>query len=181
MIWLGAGLVVSAAAVVAIVVLRSGLGGPAHILTTPARLGGYVRRPQLARQMDVAQLKQNIIANSSGQASHVVSAVYEKGSTVPGRSATQTILFIGGKLTGASAAASIKVFDQHFRGAEQTSPGRLGGWAACVPAQPGTNHAAVCAWFDHDTFGELVSPNMSASALATELRAIRPSIERVTG
>jgi hypothetical protein len=147
-------------------------------LTTPARLGAYQRRARLARQMDVAQLQRNIIANSSGQASHVVSAVYEKGSTVPGGPAPQAILFIGGKLTGASAAASIKAFDQHFRDAEQTSPGRLGGRAACVPAQPGTNHAAVCAWFDNDTFGELVSPNMTASVLASELRASRPSIER---
>jgi hypothetical protein len=174
------GLLAAVAAVAAVVVLRSRPGGPAHILTTPARLGGYVRRPQLARQMDVAQLKQNIIANSSGQASNVVSAVYEKGSTVPGGSAPQAILFIGGKLTGASATASIKAFDQHFRDAKQTSPGRLGGRAACVPAQPGTNQAAVCAWFDNDTFGELVSPNMSASALANELRTIRPSIERLS-
>ena len=177
---MGAGLLVAVAAVAAVAILRSGPGGPSHTLTTPARLGAYLRRPQLARQMDVAQLKKNIIANSSGQASHVVSAVYEKGSTVPGGPAPQAILFIGGKLTGASAAASIKSFDQHFREGKQTSPGRLGGRAACVPAQPRTNHAAVCAWFDNDTFGELVSPNMTASALADELRAIRPGIERLS-
>lgn len=174
------GLLAAVAAVGAVAVLKSRPGGPAHIVTTPARLGEYVRRPQLARQMGVAQLKQHIIANSSGQASHVVSAVYEKGSTVPGGPAPQAILFIGGKLTGASATASIKAFDQHFRDAKQMSAGRLGGRAACVPAQPGTNNAAVCAWFDNDTFGELVSPNMSASALANELRAIRPSIERLS-
>ena len=115
--------------------------------------------------MDVAQLEKNIIANSSGQASHLVSAVYEKGSTVPGGPAPQIILFIGGKLAGASAVASIKSFDQHFRDANQTSPGRLGGRAACVPAQPGTDNAAVCAWFDNDTFGELVSLHMTAPAL----------------
>jgi hypothetical protein len=176
----GAGLLVAAAAVAAVVVLRMGPGGPAHTLTTPARLGAYLRQPQLARQMDVAQLERSIITNSSGQASHVVSAVYEKGSTVPGGPAPQAILFIGGKLAGASADASIKAFDQHFRDAEQASPGRLGGRAACVPAQPGTNHAAVCAWFDNDTFGELVCPHMTASALASELRAMRPSIERLS-
>ena len=170
-----------AAAVAAVAILRSGPGGPAHSLTTPARLGAYLRRPQLARRMDVAQLERNIIANSSGQARHVVSAVYEKGSTVPGGPAPQVILFIGGKLTGVSAVASIKTFGQHFRDTEQTSPGRLGGRAACVPAQSGTGDAAVCAWFDYDTFGELVSPNMTASALAGELRTVRPSIERVSG
>jgi len=178
--WLGLGLFVAAAAVAAVVLVRFGPGGPAHTLTTPTRLGAYLRRPQLARQMDVAQLEKNIIANSSGQASHVVSAVYQKGSTVPGGPAPRVILFIGGKLTGASAAASIRSFDQHFRDAEQTSPGRLGGRAACVPAQPNTNNAAVCAWFDNDTFGELVSTNMTASALANELRANRPSIERLS-
>ncbi len=170
-----------ATAVAVVAILRSGPGGPAHTLTTPARLGAYLRRPQLARRMDVAQLERNIIANSSGQARHVVSAVYEKGSTVPGGPAPQVILFIGGKLTGVSAVASIKTFGQHFRDTEQTSPGRLGGRAACVPAQSGTGDAAVCAWFDYDTFGELVSPNMTASALAGELRMIRPSIERVSG
>jgi hypothetical protein len=175
------GLVVAAAAVAAVVVFRLGPRGPAHTLTTPARLGAYLRRPQLARQMDVAQLEKNIIANSSGQASHLVSAVYERGSTVPGGPAPQVILFIGGKLAGASAVASIKSFDQHFRDANQTSPGRLGGRAACVPAQPGTDNAAVCAWFDNDTFGELVSLHMTAPALADELRAIRSSIERVSG
>jgi hypothetical protein len=179
--WLGAGLAVAAAAIAGVVLLRSGPGGPAHTLTTPARLGAYLRRPQLARRMDVAQLERNIIANSSGQARHVVSAVYEKGSTVPGGPAPQVILFIGGKLAGASAVASIKSFGQHFRDTEQTSPGRLGGRAACVPAQSGTGDAAVCAWFDNDTFGELVSPNMTASVLASELRTIRPSIERVSG
>jgi hypothetical protein len=181
LIWLGMGVLVAAAAAAAVVFLRSRPGDPTHTLSTPARLGAYLRRPQLARQMDVAQLEKNIIANSSGQASHVVSAVYEKGSTVPGGPAPQVILFIGGKLTGASAAASIKSFDQHFRDAEQTSPGPLGGRTACVPAQPGTNNAAVCAWFDNDTFGELVSPHMTASALANELRAVRPSIERLSG
>jgi hypothetical protein len=130
--------------------------------------------------MGVAQLEKRIITQSSGQASHLVSAVYQHGSTVPGGPPPQTLLFIGGKLAGAPPDASIKSFDQHFRGAVQTSPGPLGGRAACVPGQPGTGGAAVCAWFDNDTFGELVSPHMTASALAGELRAIRPSIERLS-
>ncbi len=169
-----------AGALAAALVLTSGPAGPAHTLTTPARLGAYLRRPQLARQMDVGQLEKHIVAQSSGQASHLVSAVYQDGSTVPGAPAPRVLLFIGGRLVGASADASVRSFAQHFRDAGQTSPGPLGGKAACVPPQPGTGGAAVCAWFDNDTFGELVSPNMTASALATELRAIRPSIEKVT-
>ena len=117
-------------------------------------------------------------AQSSGQVSHLVSAVYQDGVTTPGGPAPQVMFFIGGKLAGSSPDASVKSFAQHFRGAAQTNPGGLGGRAACVPGQPSTGGAAVCAWFDNDTFGELVSLNMTASALASELRTIRPSIER---
>ena len=180
MLWTAAGLLVVAGMAAALVVLLgSGPTGPAHTLVIPSRLGAYQRRPELARQMGLSQLEKHIIAQSSGQASQLVSAVYQNGSTVPGGPAPQAMLFIGGKLTGASADASIQSFTQHFRGAAQISPGRLGGRAACVPGQTSTGGAAVCAWFDNDTFGELVSPNMTATALAAELRAIRPSIERL--
>lgn len=181
LIWAGAGLLAAAAAAAAVLLLSPGPGGPAHTLTTPARLGAYLRRPRLAQQMDVAELEKDIIAQSSGQASHLVSAVYQDGSAVPGAPAPRVLLFIGGKLAGASADASVRSFAQDFRHAGQAAPGRLGGAAACVPPQPGTHGAAVCAWFDNDTFGELVSPNMTAAALAGELRAIRPSIEKVSG
>jgi hypothetical protein len=130
--------------------------------------------------MDVGQLKQNIIKQSSGAASDVVSAVYEDGSSASGGPAPQILLFIGGRLAGASPGASIKSFTGRFIGARLTSAGALGGQAACVSGQPGSGGSlAVCAWFDDDTFGEVVSPNMSASALAAEMRAIRPSVEHV--
>jgi hypothetical protein len=130
--------------------------------------------------MDVSQLEKNITVQSSGQASHLVSAVYQDGSTTVDGPAPQVILFIGGRLSGASATASVRTFTQHFRDAKLTSAGKLGGAAACVDGQSGaTNGAAVCAWFDNDTFGELVSPNMTAAALANEMRAIRPSVERL--
>lgn len=174
---LGAGLLVAVGVIVAIMFLGSGPAGPAHTLVIPARLGAYQRRPELARQMGVSQLEKHILAQSSGQVSHLVSAVYQNGASVALGPAPQVMLFIGGQLTGASADAAIKTFTQHFRYSVQASPGRLGGRAACVPGQASTGGAAVCAWFDNDTFGELVSPNMTASALASELRAIRPSIE----
>ena len=89
------------------------------------------------------------------------------------------MLFIGGQLSGASPNLSVKSFTQHFKGASLTGAGSMGGDAACVSAQSGTDDSTVCAWFDNNTFGELVSPNMSVSALANELRAIRPSVEHV--
>ena len=35
----------------------------------------------------------------------------------------------------------------------------------------------MCAWFDNDSFGEIVSPTMNASALAKEMLTVRPSVE----
>jgi hypothetical protein len=170
---------VAAIAVVAMTVFRPGPDGPAHTLVTPSRLGTFSRSATLTRQMDVSELEKNIIAQSSGQASHLVSAVYQAGSPVSGGSSTQVMLFIGGQLSGASPDASVKSFIQHFKGASMTSAGSMAGEAACVSAQSGTEDSTVCAWFDNDTFGELVSPNMSVSTLAGEMRTIRPSVEHV--
>lgn len=179
-LWLGGGLVVAAGAAVAVAaftVLGSGPTGPAHTLVIPARLGVFAKSTQLARQMDVTQLEKNILSQSSGQVSHLVSAVYQEGAAAVSGPAPQVMLFIGGRFTGASATDSVKTFTSHFNGATLANAGHLGGAAACAPAQTSTGGAAVCAWFDNDTFGELVSPNLTAGALANELRAIRPSIE----
>jgi hypothetical protein len=179
-LWTCAGVALTAAvASVALALLHSGPGGPDHTLVTPAKLGDFTRNTQLTKQMDVTQLERNIVAQSSGQASHLVSAVYQAGSPVSGGSPTQVMLFIGGRLSGAAPKASVKSFTQHFKDASMTSAGSLGGQAACVSAQSGTDGSTVCAWFDNDTFGELVSPNMSVSVLANEMRTIRPSVELV--
>jgi hypothetical protein len=37
----------------------------------------------------------------------------------------------------------------------------------------------MCAWFDNDSFGEVVSPTMNAAALANAMRSIRPNVELV--
>jgi len=49
------------------------------------------------------------------------------------------------------------------------------GQAACIPGQAG--HPAACAWADDNTFGVIQSPSMNASALAAELRLMRPQVE----
>jgi hypothetical protein len=179
--WLWTGVLVLAGVIAAaVIVLRpGGHSGPAHSLTTPQRLGAFTRSSRLTKQMNVGALERNIIEQSSGQASHLVSSVYEAGSPVGGTPA-QVMLFIGGQLSGGSPATSVKSFTAHFKGARQTSAGPLGGDAACVGAQAkGTGGQTVCAWFDDNTFGELVSPNMPVSALASELRSIRPDVEHV--
>lgn len=179
-IMIGAGLaavVVGAAAVVGSGVFS---GGPAHVLVTPDKLGAYVRRPQLEKQMNAAQLQKEVITKSAGQASHVVSAVYEDGTNASSTAPPQMILFIGGNLSGVSASGFIASFTQQSKGAFVTSPGSLGGSAACVNAQasvPGS--VALCTWADNDTFGVVASPTMTAARLATRLRAIRPMVEHV--
>jgi len=37
----------------------------------------------------------------------------------------------------------------------------------------------MCAWFDNDSFGEIVSPTMNAPALAKEMLTVRPAVEMV--
>ena len=44
-------------------------------------------------------------------------------------------------------------------------------------SEPGS--VAMCAWFDNDSFGEVVSPTMNVSALANTMRQIRPHVELV--
>jgi len=176
MIVMAAGLAVVLAAVGAADVLGVfGGRGPAHVVVTPDRIGGYVRRPQLEKQANAAALQRQVIAKSAGQASHVVSAVYEDSTG----SSPQMILFIGGNLSGVSASGFISSFTQQSKGSSVTSPGPLGGSAACINAQasvPGS--VALCTWADNDTFGVVASLTMNATRLAAEMRAMRPMVER---
>ena len=177
---IGAGLAVVLGG--AAVAVESGLfgGGPKHVLVTPDKMGSYVRRPQLEKQMNASQLQREVIAKSAGQASHVVSAVYEDGTSASSTKTPQMILFIGGNLSGVSPGGFIASFTQQSKGAFGTSAGSLGGSAACVNAQasvPGS--VALCTWADNDTFGVVASPTMNATRLAAQLRTIRPMVEHV--
>jgi len=175
-LWLTAGVVVIVVAAAAL--LRPG-SGPAHVLVTPARLGAYAKEPRLAKAMDASQLQQEVVTKSAGEAKHVVYAVYEDSTGAAARSGPQIILFIGGNLTGTSPAGFISSFIGEARGAQRTSAGSMGGEAACVSRIPGS--VAECAWADNDTFGVVASPTLSVSALAAELRAARPQVERPAG
>ncbi len=164
-------------AVVGVCVLAAGGGvgyrmlvarqGPAHVVSAPGRLLGYVQQPAMAKSLDAQQLRSEIVAKGHGEASHVVDAVYENAKS-------QIILFIGGNLSG-SASSFISSFTGMLPDSFETAPGSLGGQAACVPSVSG--HLAECAWADDDTFGLITSPDMSASTLASELRQIRPLVE----
>ncbi len=185
-LWIALGglAVIAVASAMAIVtlVLPSGPGGPAHTLATPSRIGAYLRRPALERQMNIDQLRNDFISMSAGHASHVVEAVYEAGTSGSAKP-PQILMFIGGNVAYASPTASLDGFLQRFQGATATSAGSLGGRAACVnasAAQPGSpGNMAICTWFDNDTVGELISPTMNAAALAQTMRSVRPQLELV--
>jgi hypothetical protein len=172
-------LVVVAAGAVAALKLVSRGSGRSHVLVAPSRLASFVRRPALEQQMNARALKEQVIAKSAGQASHVVSAVYENRAGVTGSAQPQIFLFIGGNLAGVSPAGFISSFTAQFNGARGTSAGSLGGQAACVNARSGAaGSVALCTWADGDTFGVVTSPTMDLSQLAAQMRAIRPSVER---
>jgi hypothetical protein len=152
--------------------------GPVHVISTPERLGAYTQAPALAKSMRAAQLRENIVAQSSGEASHVVDAVYEDSTGSVAKSAPEIILFIGGNLSGSSASSFITSFIGRLPGAVTTAAGSLGGAAACVPSISG--RPAECAWADNDTFGLVASPTLGAQALANELRQVRAQVEHRT-
>jgi hypothetical protein len=149
-------------------------------MTTPAKIDTFARTVDLEHAADVNALKQKVISMSAGQASDVKSAVYESGNSAAGNTA-QIVMFIGGHLANADPAASINSFTQQFHGAKVVSAGALGGKAACVQDGTGSNSVAMCAFFDNDSFGEVVSPTMNATALASVMQKIRPSVETVSG
>lgn len=182
-VWLLAGAAGLAVGVVVVTVgalLLGGGGGPAHALVTPAKLGAWVRKPQLEQQMNAKDLQQQVVAKSAGQASHVVDAVYEANSKAADGTSPQVILFIGGHLSGVSPTGFITSFTDQFKGARSTGAGSMGGRAACVNA-PGNvaGNVALCTWADNDTFGLVASPTMDAAQLAVQMRAIRPDVEHV--
>ncbi len=180
-LWLALGgvVVVAAAAITGIIKFEfPSHGGPAHTMVTPSTIGTYVRTVDLERQTNVAQLRDEVIKMSSGHASRVVSAVYESGNSAAGND-EQIIMFIGGHLANAAPAASVASFTQKFPGAEVVSAGSLSGKAACVEEGSSSDGVSMCAWFDNDSFGEIVSPTMNSAALAQEMLMVRPAVELV--
>jgi hypothetical protein len=181
-LWLGLGgvVIIAAAAITGIIKFEfPSHSGPAHVMVPPAKIGTYARTVDLERQTNVAQLRDDVIKMSSGQASHVVTAVYESGNAAGGNT-EQIIMFIGGHLANAAPATSVTSFMQRFPGAHVVNAGSLGGKAACVEEGGGTSDSvSMCAWFDNDSFGEIVSPTMNATNLAAAMTTVRPAVEQV--
>lgn len=154
--------------------------GPAHVLTIPDSIGTFTRRPQLEQQMGIKGFENQVITKSAGQASHVVSAVYENGTSPSGGAQVQSIWFVGGKLAGVAPGSFTSTFRQQFPGARVVAAGQLGGSAACAhTSSASASNVALCTWADNDTFGILISPTMTVAQLAAEIPAVRAAIEHV--
>jgi hypothetical protein len=156
----------------------SGPSGPAHTVSTPDKVAGFNREPNLEQQMKVDQLRNGIIAKGGGKISDAVSAVYQQGSSAVG-SNPQTYIFVGGKLADSDPQASVTNFEQTQAGAHAVSAGSLGGEAACATASVSGESVSMCVWFDNDTFGEFVSPTMTPTTLASTMDQARPSLEHL--
>jgi hypothetical protein len=175
---LGAIAVVAAGAIGGVLMkyVFAGPSGPAHEIVAPASVDGYTRSASLAEQMHVGALAEGVAKSSGGSASGVVSAVYQQGVVAPG-SDTQIFMFVGGKLASADATASIANFTQSYPDARAVSPGSLKGEASCTETHVNSEEAAMCVWFDNDTFGAVVSPTMTTAQLASTMDSVRPSLE----
>lgn len=171
------GIAVAAAGAASLVITHPSLlrpGGPEHTVTAPEKLLSYTQAPALAQGMGLTALRADIVRKGSGEASRVVDAVYEDNTQTGSTSNPLIILYIGGNLKG-SASSFISSFTGMMPGAFVTSPGSMGGQAACIPGT--SRRPAECAWADNDTFGLFASPTLSASALGAEIRAMRPLVE----
>jgi hypothetical protein len=175
---LGAIAVVAAGAIGGVLMkyVFAGPSGPAHSVVAPQTVDGFSRSASLEKQTDVAGEAQTVANSSSGQASDVVSGVYQQGSLSPG-SNTQMFMFVGGKLAGADPGASIADFEKQYPGAKAVPPGPLGGQEACTQTTVKGESDSMCVWFDNDTFGAMVSPTMTTAKLATTMNTARPSLE----
>jgi hypothetical protein len=175
---LGAIAVVAAGAIGGVLMkyVFSGPSGPAHQVVAPQAVDGYTRSANLEKQLGVSAEAAKVAQASGGQASNVVSAVYQQGGITAG-SDTQIFMFVGGKLASADPGASVTNFEHSYQGSAPMAPGSLGGQAACSETHLNGQSASMCVWFDNDTFGTVVSPTMTTAKLAATMDAVRPSLE----
>jgi hypothetical protein len=181
-LWLGLGgvVVVAAAAIFGIVKFEfPGATGPAHALSTPAKIASYQWAPNLEKTSNLDALRNQFIKMSGGAAANVVSREYESGAVSSSNNA-EIVMFVGGHVANDSPAGSVAAFTQDYKAAQVVSAGPMGGEAACVQQAAGTSASvAMCAWFDNDSVGVVTSPTMNVDALAKVMRGFRPSVEHV--
>ena len=87
------------------------------------------------------------------------------------------MMVIEGHLANDNAADSMKQFMKSYPGAVAVPAGSLGGLAACVSLNTAQGPMALCAWFDNDTIGMVMSPTVAAHELASSMPSFRSAVE----
>jgi hypothetical protein len=180
-LWLGLGGVVAVAAASIFLIIKfefPASSGPAHTLSMPDKIGSsFTSSKQNGPQM--AKLRQEFVQMTHGQATDVLSGEYESGG--PGMGGVpQIVMTIDAHLANDDPASSIADFMQDYKNAVAVPAGPLGGQAACAEeAGSNADNGAICAWFDNDSFGVVLSGSMNSSALAQQLQTFRSAVEHV--
>jgi hypothetical protein len=179
--WMALGCIaVAAAGAITGVLMKTvfaGPSGPAHTVTAASNVQSFTREASLEKQMNIASLQDTVVKDAGGQATNVVSGVYEVPSSAS-TSNPQVFMFVGGNLSNSDPAASVTAVEKNGA-ARPVSPGTMGGQAGCGTETVNGQSVSMCVWFDNDTFGDMVSPSMTPTQLATTLTEVRPGLEHV--
>jgi hypothetical protein len=177
-LWFGLGGVVAVAAAAIFLIINfefPSSSGPAHTLVMPNKLGAYTST-KVVDKADIARLREEFVTM---KATDVLSGTYQAGGIATG-GPLQIVMTIDAHLANDNAAASIAGFMQEYKNSFVVPAGPLGGQAACAESEVGNaDDVAICAWFDNDSFGVVVSPSMDAKTLSGQLQMFRSAVEHV--
>jgi hypothetical protein len=180
-LWFGLGGVMAVAAAAIFLIIQFEFPsntGPTHTLAMPSKVGATYLRTT-SDDAKLAKLRQQFVQMTHGQATDVLSGAFQAGGVATGGT-PEIVMTIDAHLLHDNVATSMTDFLQVYKNAGMVPAGPLGGEAACAESATGNaDNVSICAWFDDDSFGVLLSPSMNANALAGELQTFRSSVERV--
>ncbi|HLJ99644.1 MAG TPA: hypothetical protein VKU39_07015, partial [Streptosporangiaceae bacterium] len=148
--------------------------GPAHTLAMPQRVGIFGQDQNLGMKLGLPQFTQRFA--QLGHFTDTMSGAFATAKTTAGLPSSE-MLVIEGHLANDNAADSMREFVKSYPGAVAVPAGPLGGDAACVEMNTAKGPMAVCAWFDNDTIGMVMSPTMAAHDLAISMPSFRSAVE----
>jgi len=181
-LWFGLGGVMAVAAAAIFLIIQfefPSASGPTHTLSIPDKIGSYAISNAVGSK-DLTSLRQEFVQMTHGQATDVLSGAFQAGGPTTGGT-PEIVMTIDAHLANDNASSSIAGFMSDYKDAAMEPAGPLGGQAACAESAAGTaDNVAICAWFDNDSFGVLVSPSMNAKVLAGQLQTFRSAVEHVS-
>lgn len=150
--------------------------GPAHTLGMPQRIGIFSQDPSQGKKLGLAGFTQRFA--QLGHTTDTMSAAFSAAKTASGLPSS-VMMVIEGHLANDNAVDSMKDFMKSYPGAVAVPAGPLGGQAACVSLNTAQGPMAMCAWFDNDTIGMVMSPTVAAHELANSMPSFRSAVEVV--